>query len=401
VGRLAVILNRFDEATAPLEKARSLVTTDPEVHYNLGQAYDGLGESRKARGAWQRALAFRSFRGPALTSLARLDARGGDRAAALRQIREAVAEFPDMIRAGGMEVALLRHAKQIEPAKTRVEYWLDKDPTNSLLRFERVKLGTADIALWKHLAADPERVLVAATDYMELGFWDDAIELLGRQYPKVDPATTEPAAPLPQAHPIVAYYRAYAKSKMGQPAAADFAAASKLSTRFIFPYRALALTVLRKAVEVNPKDAVAHFFLGDLYEGYGLVDKAMAEWQTARGIRRDIPTLHRNMAINLMNLKNAPDQALEIYREGLDADPTNLEIYTGINQAMTILGRPASERAAALGRYPDKANMPANLTYQFALALAEDNRAAEGEKLFAGRFFPREEGRPGRPHRAA
>ena len=216
------------------------MTTDPEVHYYLGLAYDGLGESRKARGNWQRALAFRSYRGPALTALARLDAREGDRGAALRQIREAVAEFPDMVRAGGMEVALLRHARQIEPAKTRVEYWLDKDPTNSLLRFERVKLGTADEALWKHLAADPERVLVAATDYMELGFWDDAIELLGRQYPKVDPATTEPAAPLPQDHPMVAYYRAYAKSKMGQPAAADFAAASKLSTRFVFPYRALA-----------------------------------------------------------------------------------------------------------------------------------------------------------------
>jgi Tfp pilus assembly protein PilF len=390
VGRLAVILNRFDEAVAPLEKARSLITTDAEVYYYLGMAYDALGQTRKARGGFERALAFRAFRTPSLLALARIDSRSGNLGAALRQVREAGQESPEAARAGAFEVALLRRMKQLEPAKTRVEHWLAKDPTSFQLRYERVKLGGSDEALWKHLAADPERVLVAAGDYMELGFWDDAAGLLGRQYPKVDPATAEPGALLPQDHPMVAYYRAYANEKSGQPA--DWAAAGKLSTRWVFPYRAMAITVLRRALEVNAKDAVARLFMGDLYEAYGLPAKAMAEWQAARSIRRDLPTLHRNIALNLMTLEKSPEKAAEIYREGLDADPSNLEIYTGINQALTILGRPASERAAALERYPDKANMPANLTYQLALALAEDNRAAQAEKLFEGRYFPREEG---------
>ena len=391
-GRLAVTLNRFAEAVEPLKKAQRLVTNDPEIHYYLGCAYNALGEARKARGEWERALTFRSLRPASALQLARLDAREGDRGAALREIREVVGEFPDMVRAGGMEVALLRQAKQVEAAHTRLAYWLDKDPTSPMLRVERVALGASDEALWRHLAADPERVLEIATDYMELGFWADAAALLGRKYPAVDAATTEPGAVLPQDHPMVAYYRAWCREKMGQAAQPDYAAAGKLSTRYIFPYRAGAFTVLKRALEVSPQDATAHYFLGDLYEAGGMIDPALAEWQAARAINPKIPVLHRNLAVTLMLVKNSPEQALEVYREGLAADPTNLEVYTGINQAMSLLGRPAAERAAALERYPDKANMPANLVYALALALAEDGRAAEAEKLFAGRFFPREEG---------
>ena len=369
-GRLLTTLNRYEEAVPKLLAAQKLVTNDGDLHYYLGICHDALGNARGARHEWYRAQLFRAIRPAARLQLARLAAREGDRAGAMREIRALVNEFPDAERAGAMEVALLRTAGQKEAARARLDYWLARDPANSALRYERVKQGAADVALWKHLAADPERVLTIAADYMELGLWSDALELLSRQYPEVDPATAEPGALLPQHYPLTAYYRGYCLEKMGQSGRAEFERAAKMSTRWVFPYGPTTLRVMRKAVETNPNDAIARFLLGSLYQAGGQVDRALAEWEAARKLDRNIPVLHRNLALTYLTLKSSPERAVEMYREGMQADATNLEVYTGINQALSLLGRPASERAAALERYPDKAGMPANLVYALEIGRA-------------------------------
>ncbi len=74
----------------------------------------------------------------------------------------------------------------------------------------------------------------------------------------------------------------------------------------------------------------------------------------------------------------------------MDADPTNVELYQGADQALSLLGRGAEERIASLRRYPESP-LPSTLVFKLALALAEAGRFAEAEALFPGRFFPREE----------
>ena len=391
-GRLAAGLLRYDEAAHYLETAAVKITNDPEIHYYLGLTYSALGQENKARAQWERALLFRSFRPAARVELARLEARQGNLAAALDQVGWALAESPEMVRAGAMEVALLRRAGQTAKANQRLAHWAGLDPTSTHLRYERVRLGAADVGLWKHLAADPYRVLDLVIDYLELGFYRDALDLLSRQYPDVDPSTTEPGAVLPQQHPLIAYYRGYCREKMGESGAADFAAASKLSTRYVFPNRAATIPVLKAALRANPADATAHFLSGSMDLAGGKVDEAIREWNEARRLNRAIPVLHRNLGLVLLQLKNAPDQALEVFREGLASDRANLGLYSALSQTMTLLNRPASERVEALRQFPDPARMPPGLVYDLALSLAEDGKAAEGEKLFENRFFARQEG---------
>ena len=74
----------------------------------------------------------------------------------------------------------------------------------------------------------------------------------------------------------------------------------------------------------------------------------------------------------------------------MSADPTNVELYQGADQALSLLARGPDERIAALRRYP-ATPLPSTLVYKLALALAEAGRFAEAEALFPGRFFPREE----------
>jgi tetratricopeptide (TPR) repeat protein len=391
-GRLAVGLLRYDAASRYLEAAAVKITNDPEIHYYLGLAWSALGKENKARARWDQALLFRSFRPAARVELSRLEARRGNLTAALDQINRALAESPEMIRAGAMEVALLRRAGQTEKANHRLAHWAALDPTSAQLRYERVRLGSAELSLWQHLAADPYRVLDLAIDYLEIGSYKDALDLLSRQYPAFDAATAEPGAVPPQQHPLVAYYRGYCREKLGESGAVDFAAASKLSTRHVFPNRAETVPVLRSALRANPSDATAHFLSGSMYLAGGMVDEALREWNEARRLNRAIPVLHRNLGLVLLQLKNAPDQALEVFREGLSNDRANLGLYSALSQTMTLLNRPASERVEALRQFPDPALMPPALVYDLALSLSEDGKAGEAEKLFENRFFARQEG---------
>jgi tetratricopeptide (TPR) repeat protein len=388
-GRLAVHLKRFDEAVPRLETARWRQTDDAEVEYYLGCAYLALGQPGRARPSWQAAARFRSTRPASLLQLARLAAGEGDAASALRLAQEAVAAAPEAVRAGASEVILLRHLGQREQALVRLDHWLRQDPTSATLRNEAVKLGRDDAAFWTHLAGDPQRVIEVALDYMGLGAYQDALELLGREYPSAG-VVAEPGLPLPQAHPEVAYYRGFCREKLGGSPQADFAAASRMSTRYVFPHRAESLPVLRRAVEANPADATARFLLGSLYLSGGMSEPALAQWTEARRLDPRRPVLHRNLGLTLI-ARGEYQQAREVLTEGMAADPTNVQVYLALDQALGLLGRPAQERARALESHPDPAALPPALVLKLIVAKLESGRFEEAERLFAGRFFPREE----------
>ena len=391
-GRLAVDLSRFAEGAALLETALARDTTDPEVQYYLGLAHEGLGQDVKARAEFEAAHHFRAFRAPALLKLAQADARAGDSARALARVRESLATSPDAVRAGALEVALLRRLGRTAEAGQRLRAWREIDPTSSRLRYEAVRLGTPDAALWTHLGADPDRVLDLASEYIAAGLYADALDLLDRRYPAVGGLQTEPGAALPQDHPEVVYYRGYAREKQSGSGLADYAAASKLATRYVFPSRARSLAVFQRALAANPQDATAHFLLGTLLLASGRAPDAVQEWQEARRLDKTLPVLHRNLGRTLLQIQGDVEGALSAFMEGMSADPTNVDLYQGADQALSLLGRLTSERIAALSRYPDRASMPGELLQRLALALAEDGRADDAKALLSGRFFAREEG---------
>src|SRR5262249_26683101 len=254
------------------------------------------------------------------------------------------------------------------------------------LRNEAVKLGHADEAdgLFKHLAGDPQRVLETAIDYMALGAWDDALELLARDYPTGEGVFAEPGLLAPQAHPEVAYYRGYCREKLGASGQADYDAASRMSTTYVFPQRAESLAVLRRAVEVNPDDATAHFLLGSLYLSGGTADRAVAEWEKARALRPAIPTLHRNLGLTLLHALHEPERARTVLAEGIGVDWDNVEVYQALDQVLGLLGRPPEERVQALASYPHRDRMPPSLVVKLALAFLEAGRIEDAQALFPG-----------------
>jgi tetratricopeptide (TPR) repeat protein len=385
-GRLSASLLRYEEAKDFLEPVHARDTTDAETSYYLGVAYEGLGQNREAREFYEAAERLPSFRAAAALHLAELSARDKNLEQAESYLRSSTYSAPDDPRSAEELSAVLEAEGKKEEAQNLANEWLARFPQRYFLL---ELIGKPDL---QHLSDDAERILNVTSAYMRLGMYSQALAVLSREYPPAMPDESEPGVLAFDKHPMIAYFRGYCREKLGQSAAADFNAAAQLPTNYVFPSRAEDMDVLRAAVDLNAQDATAHYLLGTLYFSRGLTDHALLEWGKARKLNPQIPVLHASLGRAVLYEKNDPEQALAIFQEGLRTNPDNIMLYTGMDQALSLLRRPAQERVAALERYPDRAHMPSNLVYELILNLAEAGEFEKAGALFHDRFFPREEG---------
>jgi tetratricopeptide (TPR) repeat protein len=386
LGRLSTVLFHYDDAIRSLEAVSSRNTTDAEASYYLGIAYDGMGASGKARAALEHAYRLPEWRAAAGLRLAELSGREKNLAGAQHYLQEALRVVPDDLRAAEELVAVQRAIGEEQQSRALAQDWLHRFPLSDLLKNE---LGSSDT---RRLANDENRLLNLAGEYIRLALYQSAIDVLSRSYPDPLPDESEPGAPPVARDPMVAYFRAYCREKLGQSASADYATAAELPTAYVFPSSAEDLLVLRSAVESRPADANPRYLLGTLYFSRGMTDDALAQWQRAHKLNPKIRVLDASLGRALLYAKHNPEQALTSFREGMHSDPENPAAYLGADQSLNLLQRPASERVQALQSYPNLASMPSDLLFELALALAESGDFDRSSALFRNRFFAREEG---------
>jgi tetratricopeptide (TPR) repeat protein len=385
-GRLATDLLQYDEAIKDLKSVEARATENPEPSYYLGIAYDALGREREARLSYGEALRLPQFHAAGSLRLAELEARQGRLQLAAGDLTEALTSAGDDVRSAEELVAVEHALGQNDAANTLAKQWLARYPTSYFLREE---LGRPDVA---HLAGDTDRVLNIANEYMALGLYEKALGVLARTYPQVPADQSEPGAALPQDNPVVLYYRAYCEQKLGRSAKDDYDAAAKASTKYIFPTGATSYRVLQSAFAANPDDANANYLLGTLEFSVGMTDAGVEHWKRAQQLHPQTPALDRDLGLALLQFKGDTEGALAAFKRGAESDdPNNVDNYFGLDQTLSLLKRPATERVAALGRYPDFKNMLAALSYEYDLALAETGDFDRAESLFYNRFFQRQE----------
>ncbi|HTU47255.1 MAG TPA: DUF5107 domain-containing protein [Bryobacteraceae bacterium] len=384
-GRLAASLSRSEEAIRYLEPVHDANTSDPETSYYLGVAYDELGDTRKAQEAFEAAHRMPQFRAAGALRLGELAAQDGRVHEAEHYLAESLRSEASL-RAAEELIAIRRATGDEQGAKSLATDWLREHP---LSYFLQEVLQSPDLA---SLGAHPYRVLNVASEYMRVGLYRDALKVLSRSYPASPPDHSEPGSVLPQNHPLVVYYRGYCKQRLGMAAGNDYAAASKLSTVYVFPNSPETLRVLKAAMEARPSDGTAHYLAGTFFFSRGLTDSALREWDQARHLAPMTPVLHADIGEALLRVRHDYSGALSAFQDGLAADATNPKLYAGMEQALSLLQQPASQRVQALERYPNPAQMPSELVYELALNLAEAGDSIRARHLFENRFFPREEG---------
>ena len=118
---------------------------------------------------------------------------------------------------------------------------------------------------------------------MELGLYARALAVLERNYPAVPADQSEPGSVLPQQHPLVRYYAAYCKTKLGRDASRELAGSEQTFVE-------LCVSVVgdgsrcagSRRCAHDGDDATAHYLLGTLLFSKGLYDAGIAHWVEAK-----------------------------------------------------------------------------------------------------------------------
>ena len=140
------------------------------------------------------------------------------------------------------------------------------------------------------------------------------------------------------------------------------------------------LSALRKAAELLPDDAEAHYNLGNTLLILGRSDEAEASYRRTLQIRPDDAEAHYNLANTLLML-GRPDEAEAGYRRALQIKPGNALAYYNLGNILHERGRLAEAEASyrrALQIKPDSADIHTNL----GNVLQDMDRLDEAEASF-------------------
>jgi len=326
----------FKEAEEKLNQAIERLTknyTSPksgQAHYYLGLALKFQGKYDAAYNALYKATWSSGLHTAGYYNLAEIDCIKGDFERALKHIDRSIAANAWNTKALNLKSAVLRRLKRIDEASQLASRTLAFDPLNFWAGHE-LYLAKRAAGLKKEAAeamstlkiksrGEVQSYLEAAVDYGNCGLWDEAIgclRLLG------DSKGKEACR-----HAMVYYYLGYFYEKKGnsEKASEYYRMASKMSPDYCFPFRLETIDVLNSAMNNNPRDALAPYYLGNLlYDNQP--EKAIKEWEKSQDMDDAFATVHRNLGLVYARTENNIPKAIASLEKAVACDKKDPRVY--------------------------------------------------------------------------
>lgn len=279
-----------------LDKCLARDSGNAEAWMSLGATLHRLGDVEPALDALFEALRLQGPMGPATFALMKLQTLQGEAPFADEEADEYddddAVPVPDLM-ADNM-FGLGKFLPDEPPA-------LDVDPVELFARYAR-----GDVHKWLEAAfeGDPEQAALIMT-----------------------------FAPIhcPQVgtYPMFCYCLAHWFEKLGGETQAQEAreVARKCPPDYCFPSRLEELEVLERAVQAEPTDWKAKYYLGNLLASLGRTSEAMIQWRSAAMIDDSFAVLQRNLGFGCLHWESDPAQAVEHYRQALARNPNDYRYY--------------------------------------------------------------------------
>lgn len=131
---------------------------------------------------------------------------------------------------------------------------------------------------------------------------------------------------------------------MPDQARAWFEKAAAADPYLCFPNRLDEVKILQLAMAVNPADARAPYYLGNLFYDKRQYDDAVSNWERSAKLDETFPTVFRNLAIAYFNKQNDPKKALTYFEKAFELDKTDARVLMELDQLYKRLNYPVDER---------------------------------------------------------
>jgi tetratricopeptide (TPR) repeat protein len=165
-----------------------------------------------------------------------------------------------------------------------------------------------------------ESYLELAVDYINSGFWDEAIDILTHAVLLQKPGVSN--------YPTIHYYLGYLYEKKGKINKAEhfYRSANQCPTDYCLPFRLETLDILNRVIERGPKDARVHYYLGNLL--YDLQpENAIQQWEKAVELENSLAIAHRNLGWGYYYTSDDLAKAIKSYEEAVAHNPRDPRYY--------------------------------------------------------------------------
>ncbi len=268
--------------------------SDGEPYYNLGLTLRYQDRVDDAYDAFYKSTWNAAWRSAAFYALGEIDARRGDWSTALSHLNEALRVNTDHLNARCLCVLVLRRLDRHSEADGFLQKTLALDPLHP----------------WSNwLAGRPvpggnQTRLDLAFDCVRAGFDDEADRLLeAADFQAPDGSV-----------PMVLY------------ALGRFAEAGAASPDYCFPSRLEEMIVLQAAIRINPSDARARYYLGNLLYDRRRYREAIEQWESSVKVNWGFSVAWRNLGIAYFNVNHDAAAAADCFERALRADPADARL---------------------------------------------------------------------------
>ena len=337
----------FAEAEKHFRKAVERLTWknpnpyDSEPYYNLGLALLYQEKDEEAFDAFYKASWSGEQQEMSFYYLAAIAAKKGEYEAAYGFVEKSLVKNSHNVKARGLKAAILRRLGKQEEAKALIGQSLALDPFDFVSGFEHF-LNTGREEELENLRAlmrgFHENYLMAARDYAEGGFYEEALRLL-------DECQEE--------KPLLHYYKACYWKRLGeeQKALEEIRKGEAADPSYCFPNKLEDIAVLRAAIASEVVTPKAEYYLGCLYYDKLQYEEAIRLWEASEKTDGQYPTLLRNLAIAYYNKRGDAAKAKEKMEAAFAQNTTDARVFLELDQLYKKLNQPVSRRLSNYEAY--------------------------------------------------
>ncbi|HYW41885.1 MAG TPA: DUF5107 domain-containing protein [Bryobacteraceae bacterium] len=343
---------RYAEAEKYLRTALERLTdryTDPkdaEAIYYLGATLKAEGKTDEAYTQFYKATWSQAWKAAGYYSLAEIATTRGDMAAAMDFVDRSIDSNALNIRAQNLKAAVLRHLGRPKEALQLVASAAHKaDPLDVHSMAETwlaAKTAEAAKTLASTMNRHPATAQETAAEYLDAGLWQDGTDVLLQM--------TAAAPDKSKIHPMAYYYLGYFAGKLGQARKASeyYELARSMPPDYVFPFQNEAIDVLRQAIQANPRDARAPYYLGNvLYDWQP--EEATKMWEASAALDPTFAIVHRNLATAYMHQKSGSDlqKAIAELEKAVSEDRKYPLHFAELDELYEQAGTPLEKRVPA------------------------------------------------------
>ncbi len=358
---------------------------DGEPFYHLGLALRQMGRDDEAVDAFYKATWNQAWAGAGHQALAELAGQAGRWSEALEHLERVLRLDADHLGARDLKVVALRKLGRAAAGDRLLQETLALDPLDWWARHLNGETVQGDLQVRLDLAHDWARA----------GLLEEAVRLLrgARSRPRDLPDQSWGAAPMVQ------YTLGWLEQKRGhaQAAARHFRKASRLPPDYCFPARLEDIAILEAAMRVDPRDARAPYYLGNLLFDRRRHAEAIALWERSARLDGTFSVVWRNLGIGYFNHQNDGRRARVAYDRAVGANPGDARLLYERDQLWRRLGVAPEERLRALEVRPDLVRRRDDLCVELSALYNQTGRPDRALALIRSRSFQPWEGGEGGP----